>query len=317
MDPRLGRITIADWATVWMQTTVHLRPSTRAGYEGKLRAHVLPRLGSVPVISLDTPAIRRFVAEMAADGVSPATILGVRAVLRLLLGTAVEAGAILVNPCTGTKVPRPTRPEMHFLTAEQVEDLADTISTPEPKVAGHGASPHWRTDLPEYGLLIRFAAYTGLRAGEIGALRVGRLDFSGHTRHLWPPPAGHRRAPHSRSRRPRAGRSRGLIRFPWVTFGSRRGHDPSRGIAEIGVEQDSSQWARQGSNLRPKDYEARLEQLVLLRGLAPGCANAVHKERDASDSERDATGCDELQGNCWDASDVGTARPALDRPPGA
>jgi integrase len=177
MDPRLGRITIADWADVWMQTTVHLRPSTRAGYEGKLRAHVLPRLGSIPVISLDTPAIRRFVAEMAADGVSPATILGVRAVLRLLLGTAVEAGAILVNPCTGIKVPRPTRPEMHFLTAEQVEDLADTISTPEPKAAGHGASPHWRTDLPEYGLLIRFAAYTGLRAGEIGALRVRRLDF--------------------------------------------------------------------------------------------------------------------------------------------
>jgi integrase len=66
---------------------------------------------------------------------------------------------------------------MRFLTAEQVEDLADTISTAEPKAAGHGASPHWRTDLLEYGLLIRFAAYTGLRAGEIGALRAGRLDF--------------------------------------------------------------------------------------------------------------------------------------------
>ncbi len=30
---------------------------------------------------------------------------------------------------------------------------------------------------PEYGLLVRFAALTGLRAGEIGALRVGRVDI--------------------------------------------------------------------------------------------------------------------------------------------
>ena len=30
---------------------------------------------------------------------------------------------------------------------------------------------------PDYGLLVRFAALTGLRAGEIGALRVGRLDL--------------------------------------------------------------------------------------------------------------------------------------------
>jgi site-specific recombinase XerC len=90
-------------------------------------------LGGVPVISLDTPAIRRFVAEMAADGVSPATILGVRAVLRLLLGTAVEAGAIVVNPCAGIKVQRPKRLEMHFLTADQVEDLAETIAVPRPR----------------------------------------------------------------------------------------------------------------------------------------------------------------------------------------
>ena len=30
---------------------------------------------------------------------------------------------------------------------------------------------------PPYGTLIRFAAYTGLRAGEIGAVRVKRIDF--------------------------------------------------------------------------------------------------------------------------------------------
>lgn len=58
---------------------------------------------------------------------------------------------------------------MHFLTAEQVEQLADAITDPTARPAGHGAGPNWRTHLPEYGMLIRLAAYTGLRAGEIGA----------------------------------------------------------------------------------------------------------------------------------------------------
>ena len=155
VDPRLGRVTVADWAKVWLQTTVHLRPSTRAGYETKLRSHVLPRLGQMAVIDLDTPAVRRFVAELTVAGVSPGNLLGVRAVLRLVLNTAVEAGALSVNPCSGVKVPRPKRPEMHFLTPEQVEDLTQAITHPITKRAGNGAAPNWRTDLPEFGLLVR------------------------------------------------------------------------------------------------------------------------------------------------------------------
>jgi integrase len=48
-----------------------------------------------------------------------------------------------------------------FLTAEEVDTLA--------KACGARHEP--------YGLLIYFAAYTGLRAGEIGALRVRHLDL--------------------------------------------------------------------------------------------------------------------------------------------
>ncbi len=177
IDPRLSRITVADWAQTWRDTTIHLRPSTRAGYESKLRTHILPRLGDTPVADLDRPAIRRYLAELATRGVSAGNVRGVRAVLRLILGTAVDAGALAANPCMGLKVARPQGAEMHFLTHEQVEDLACAIITPALKSAGHGARPHRRTVRPELGLLIRFAAYTGLRAGEIAGLRVGKIDF--------------------------------------------------------------------------------------------------------------------------------------------
>jgi integrase len=47
---------------------------------------------------------------------------------------------------------------MHFLSAAQVEALADAIE-------------------PPYGVLVRVAAYTGLRPCEFVALKVGRLDL--------------------------------------------------------------------------------------------------------------------------------------------
>lgn len=50
---------------------------------------------------------------------------------------------------------------MHFLTTAEVEKLADSFRR------------------PEHRLLILFAAYTGLRAGEIGALRVKNLNLGG------------------------------------------------------------------------------------------------------------------------------------------
>ena len=47
---------------------------------------------------------------------------------------------------------------MHFLTAGKVELLAAAITVPFP-------------------MLVRSDAYTGLRAGELAALNVGRLDL--------------------------------------------------------------------------------------------------------------------------------------------
>ena len=59
----------------------------------------------------------------------------------------------------------------------KVEKLATAITYPEKHPSGNGAAPSGRTEFPEYSLLVRFAAYTGLRAGELGALRVCRLDL--------------------------------------------------------------------------------------------------------------------------------------------
>ncbi|HRE00491.1 MAG TPA: tyrosine-type recombinase/integrase, partial [Ilumatobacteraceae bacterium] len=61
-----------------------------------------------------------------------------------------------------------------FLEPEQIMDLAREVSKP-PARYRRGER---RTDgYPEYGLFVRFAAFTGLRAGEIVGLRVKDLQL--------------------------------------------------------------------------------------------------------------------------------------------
>ena len=158
VDPRLARSRFDDWASEWMATTAHLRPKTRAGYESDLRVHVLPAFHDRSIGSIQQVDVRRFVADMVASGSAPGTVRNARKVLRLVLATAEGSGAIRGNPCNGVRVPASPKADMVFLTPQQVERLATSIDS-------------------RYSSLVRFAAYTGLRAGEIGALRVGRLDL--------------------------------------------------------------------------------------------------------------------------------------------
>jgi integrase len=158
VDPTRGRVTVDEWATRWLATVVHLKPKTRAGYESILEAHVRPKLGTVPIARVDTVAVREFVSNLTGQGLGAGTVRNSYNVLRSICATAVEAGAIKVSPCRGVKLPRPDRDEMVFLDAPQVDRLDRVLGEPA-------------------GTLVVFAAFTGLRAGEIGALRVGRVDL--------------------------------------------------------------------------------------------------------------------------------------------
>jgi integrase len=158
LDPRQSRTTFGQWAKEWLATTVHLKPKTQVSYESILNRRVLPKFGAARIGAIEQVDVRRFVAELVDAGDEPGTVRNTFNVLRLVFGTAVGSGAIRVNPCTGVRLPKSKRSEMLFLEPSQILDLADAIT-------------------PPFGTLVMFAAYTGLRAGEIGAMRVGRLDL--------------------------------------------------------------------------------------------------------------------------------------------
>ncbi|MHB8263124.1 MAG: tyrosine-type recombinase/integrase [Acidimicrobiales bacterium] len=94
-----------------------------------------------------------------------------------MLNTTVLAGAIPASPCQHVPLPRAPKSPQHILTIEQVEMLAREIENPPRRPAGSGAKSPAQDSYPEYGLLVRVAAYGGLRAGEIGALHRKRVDI--------------------------------------------------------------------------------------------------------------------------------------------
>ncbi len=162
--------TVGEWGEKWLAEAHHLKPSTRASYEVALRSHVLPRWGDTSVTKITRQDIAEWVAEMVGAGQKPDRIRLNMVALRNTLNIAMGANVLHVNPTIGIKRPQSKSHEMHPLTVEQIEALAEAISR-----------PHGRTERPDLGLAVRLAAYTGLRAGELWALRRKHLDLDHRT----------------------------------------------------------------------------------------------------------------------------------------
>ncbi len=89
---------------------------------------------------------------------APATVRKVHRVMSQVLDYAVKTKRLARNPAKDISLPRVEAGEHRYLTHAQVHALADAVGA-------------------EWSLLTRFLAYTGLRWGEVAALRASRLDL--------------------------------------------------------------------------------------------------------------------------------------------
>jgi integrase len=157
-DPKLSRISLAEWADGWLATAVHLKPKTRAGYQSLLRSHVLPGFGQVPLGRIEPIHVRQWVAALNEQGLSPSRTRQAYQLLYAMLKAAVESGYLPRTPCTGVSLPRVLRREMLFLSASKVATLAEAVT-------------------PPHDVLVYTLAYGGLRWGEGAALRRSRCHL--------------------------------------------------------------------------------------------------------------------------------------------
>ena len=166
-DYAARRSSFASWAERWYENKAATRkPSTVRNYRLLLDGSVLPAFGSARIGNIGTAEVEESAARLAGRRLAPPTIRHHVGVLSAVLKYAARNGAIKTNPARDAellteKASGRERPVPKFLTPDEIEAVA----------------AHLDEHFAPYGLLVRFTAYTGLRAGEVAGLNIGDLDL--------------------------------------------------------------------------------------------------------------------------------------------
>lgn len=157
VDPSRARVTVGDMAAQWLAGKVNLKPTTRARYEDVLRTHILPSWDRVALGRVEHGAIQAWVADLAARGLAGASVRKAHGILSGVLALAIKDRRLSANPAAGMNLPRLNATRRRYLTAVQVEHLADAA------------------DQGRVALLV--LSYCGLRWSELAGLRVSSVDL--------------------------------------------------------------------------------------------------------------------------------------------
>lgn len=157
VDPRAGTATLEVWAVDWLRGR-RVAPATHARDEAIIKSLIVPALGRLQLGRISAEMLRGWVADMERAGKSPATISKAFGLVSQMLEQAVRDNRLGRSPARYVDLPRETREEMRFLTADQVATLVDATDD-------------------RYRAMVLLAAYSGLRWGELAGLKVDALDL--------------------------------------------------------------------------------------------------------------------------------------------
>ncbi|MYU20284.1 site-specific integrase [Streptomyces sp. SID8352] len=158
---------LSEWLPYWLENVVKPRRklSTFDKYEGHVRLHLVPLLGSRRLESLGVADVRRFLVRLEKQ-TTAATAKESHRVLRSALSSACREELITRNVAKLVEPPRTETPELHPWTLDETLDFL-TAS---------------RTD-PLYAAFV-LAIALGLRRGEIIGLRWSDIDLDNRVLHV-------------------------------------------------------------------------------------------------------------------------------------
>lgn len=152
-DPSKSKSPLASHAEDWLAAHPDWTPSTRARNVGIVKKHIMPRWGKVSVGKITADAIQKWASGI---DLAPGSVRKIVGVLTSILDRAVLTKHLAVNPAVGVVRPKQRLKRRRYLDAIEVERLAEAAG--------------------RYRDVILVLAYTGIRWGEMAALRVSSVD---------------------------------------------------------------------------------------------------------------------------------------------
>lgn len=164
--------TVGMWLKEWLVTYAlpTVKQSTYISYEGYVRIHLEPELGSIKLTALTTEQIQRFFNKkhrgyQGKKGLSPKTLKNMYNMFNATLEQAVINNRLIRNPLRGVKLPSVTKKEIDILSAEEQALL-------------HSAASR-SAELPAFGII--FTLSTGVRLGELIGFQWGDINVKSHS----------------------------------------------------------------------------------------------------------------------------------------
>jgi integrase len=160
-----GPKTVGTFLTSWLEDSVRgsVRKSTYDRNESLCRVHLVPGLGRNKLKTLGAHDVAGFYRRKLDEGCIPASVRKMHETLHKALKQAVRWGYMMRNPADDVDPPKARAEEVHPLTQDEARRFLDTV----------------RGDRLE--ALYVVALHTGLRQGELLALRWEDLDLEART----------------------------------------------------------------------------------------------------------------------------------------
>lgn len=159
--------TLGEWLEIWLNTVVHpkVKLSTYNSYKNKVYLHIVPLIGQIQLKKLTPVDIDQWILQLSLT-LSASSVHAVYRVLKNSLTQAVKQELINKNPSSNNELPK--------FEKQRVK----AFSTGQQKKIKNGAM----TDVKYLPILLSLE--TGMRIGEISALKWSDIDFLEKTIHI-------------------------------------------------------------------------------------------------------------------------------------
>lgn len=156
-----GTGSVSEYIMYWLYGIVrqYIKQSTFSSYAAIVDKWIKPMAGSLKLCKVGKEDVQRFVNVLMDGELSAGTVRNIYRVLYSAMKTAQAHGYVHVNPCEGVSLPESERKEARLLSVEEQKRLERTAKT------------------DRNGFPVLLSMYTGLRVGEICALKWSDVDL--------------------------------------------------------------------------------------------------------------------------------------------
>ena len=154
------RMTVERCMRLWLETELRgmIKPSSYQTYMSVFTRHILPELGHLPLSRVTRGTVLEFAEKLMTNGLAAGTVKGVCRLLSSCMRYAQEEGYIRKNPCCRLTLPVDSTADQRVFSPAEQKRVRES--------AGSDAN-----------LSVLLASYTGMRIGEICALKWSDIDW--------------------------------------------------------------------------------------------------------------------------------------------